>query len=140
MRRETRAAWDRELQRVHVPDGNDGDLRSFYTALYHAQLHPNVFTDVDGRYRGMDDRIHVARGRTHYSNFSSWDLYKSENQLLALIQPDRYREMLLSLLADHREGGKVPRWKEQSIDPAHMSGDPAIPMIAEGICRGEVAG
>ena len=140
MRREARAAWNRELGRVVVSGGGADDLRSFYTALYRAQLHPNVFTDVDGRYRGMDDRIHVARGRTQYSNFSSWDLYKSENQLLALIQPERYREMLLSLLADHREAGKVPRWKEHSIDPAHMSGDPAIPMIAEGVCRGEVAG
>jgi predicted alpha-1,2-mannosidase len=140
MRRETRAAWERELGRVAVTGGDAGDLRSFYTALYRAQLHPNVFTDVDGRYRGMDDRIHLARGRVQYSNFSSWDLYKSENQLLALMQPERYRDMLLSLLADHREGGKLPRWKEQSIDAAHMSGDPAIPMIADGICRGQVAG
>jgi predicted alpha-1,2-mannosidase len=140
MRREARAAWNRELGRVAVTGGSADDLKSFYTALYRAQLHPNVFTDVDGRYRGMDDAVHVARDRTQYSNFSSWDLYKSENQLLALIQPERYRDMLLSLLADHREGGKLPRWKEQSIDPAHMSGDPAIPMIAEGVCRGEVAG
>jgi predicted alpha-1,2-mannosidase len=140
MRREARAAWNRELGRVVVSGGTADAMRTFYTALYRAQLHPNVFTDVDGRYRGMDDGIHAARGRTQYSNFSSWDLYKSENQLLALIQPARYREMLLSLLADHREGGKVPRWKEQSIDAAHMSGDPAIPMIAEGVCRGEVAG
>ena len=140
MRRETRAAWERELGRVRVPAGNAGDLKSFYTALYRSQLHPNVFTDVDRRYRGMDDAVHVARGRTQYSNFSSWDLYKSENQFLALIQPERYREMQLSLLADHREGGKIPRWKEQSIDAAHMSGDPAIPMIAEAICRGDVAG
>ena len=71
-----------------------------------------------------------------YANFSSWDLYKSQNQLLALIQPRRYREMLLSLLADYREGGKLPRWGEQNVDAAHMSGDPAIPAIAEGVCRG----
>ena len=109
MRREARAAWNRELGRVAVSGGSDDALKSFYTALYRSQLHPNVFTDVDGRYRGMDDAIHRARGRTQYSNFSSWDLYKSENQLLALIQPERYREMLLSLLADHREGGKLPR-------------------------------
>ena len=140
MRKQTAAAWERELGRVKVTSSDAGALKSFYTALYRSQLHPNVFTDVDGRYRGMDDQIHVAKGRIQYSNFSSWDLYKSENQLLALIQPERYREMLLSLLADHREGGKLPRWKEHSIDAAHMSGDPAIPMIADGICRGEVAG
>ena len=138
MRAGTRAAWNRELSKVRVTGGSALDLKSFYTALYRSQLHPNTFTDVDGRYRGMDDRIHVAKGRTQYSNFSSWDLYKSWHQLAATIQPERYRDMLLSLLADHREGGFIPRWKEQSIDAAHMSGDPAIPMITDGVCRGLV--
>jgi len=136
MRLATRAAWNRELARVRVSGGSDLDLKSFYTALYRSQLHPNTFTDVDGRYRGMDDQIHEAKGRIQYSNFSSWDLYKSWHQLIATLQPGRYRHMLLSLLADHREGGFIPRWKEQSIDAAHMSGDPAIPMIADGVCRG----
>ena len=58
----TRAAWNRELSKVRVSGGTELDLKSFYTALYHSQLHPNVFTDVDGRYRGMDDQIHVAEG------------------------------------------------------------------------------
>ena len=138
MRTATREAWNRELSKVRVAGGSESDLKSFYTALYRSQLHPNTFTDVDGRYRGMDDQIHVAKGRTQYSNFSSWDLYKSWHQLIATIQPERYRDMLLSLLADHREGGFIPRWKEQSIDADHMSGDPTIPMIADGVCRGLV--
>ncbi len=138
MRSATRAAWNRELSKVRVSGGSELDLKSFYTALYRSQLHPNTFTDVDGRYRGMDDQVHVAKGRVQYSNFSSWDLYKSWHQLIATTQPERYREMLLSLLADHREGGFIPRWKEQSIDADHMSGDPAIPMIADGVCRGLV--
>ncbi len=136
MRSETRAAWNRELSKVRVTGGSDLDLKSFYTALYRSQLHPNTFTDVDGRYRGMDDQVHQAKGRIHYSNFSSWDLYKSWHQLAVTIQPERYRDMLLTLLADYRHGGFIPRWKEQSIDAAHMSGDPAIPMIADGVCRG----
>ncbi len=136
MRRRARSSWNDELGRVQVSGGGDLDTRSFYTALYHAQLHPNVFNDVDGRYRGFDDRIHHAGRLTHYANFSLWDLYKSQNQLLALIQPERYREMLLSLLAAYREAGKLPRWGEQNIDAAHMSGDPAIPAIADGVCRG----
>ena len=119
---------------MRVSGGTELDLKSFYTALYRSQLHPNTFTDVDGRYLGMDDQIHVAKGRIQYSNFSSWDLYKSWHQLIATIQPERYREMLLSLLADHREGGFIPRWKEQSIDADHMSGDPATAMIADGVC------
>src|SRR3954469_2767721 len=135
MRAAAHAAWSRELGKVAV-EGAPLDSRAFYTALYRASLHPNVFTDVDGRYRGQDDAAHVAGGRTQYANYSLWDTYKGENQLLALVQRGRYRDMLTSLLADAREGGKLPRWGEQSIDPAHMSGDPAVPMIADGVCRG----
>src|SRR3954466_7166867 len=136
MRAAARAAWARALGRVQVEGATIADRRAFYSALYRASLHPNVFTDVDGRYRGQDDDVHVAEGRTQYANFSLWDTYKGENQWLALTQRDRYRDMLTSLLADAREGGKLPRWGEQSIDPAHMSGDPAVPMIADGVCRG----
>jgi predicted alpha-1,2-mannosidase len=82
--------------------------------------------------------VHDSGSRTHYANFSSWDLYKSWNQLAAVLQPRRYRDMLLTLLANHRESGKLPRWGEQNIDAAHMSGDPAIPMITDGVCRGGI--
>jgi predicted alpha-1,2-mannosidase len=132
-----RRAWNRELGRVRVAsDASALDLRTFYTALFHAQQHPNTFSDVDGRYLGFDGQVHTATGRVHYANFSSWDTYKAQNQLLATIQPGRYREMLLSLAADYREGGRLPRWAEQNFDAGHMSGDPVIPMIADGVCRG----
>ena len=136
MRSAAHGAWNDQLAKLRVDGGTDADKRSFYTALYHALLHPNVFTDVDGRYRGFDDQIHVAEGRTQYANFSSWDTYKAQNQLLALLEPGRYADMLRSLLADAQQSDHLPRWGEQSYDAAHMSGDPAIPMIADGYCRG----
>jgi predicted alpha-1,2-mannosidase len=136
MRAATRAEWARQLGRVEVAGGTAPERRAFHTALYHAFLHPNVFGDADGRYLGADGRPHVAAGRTQYANFSSWDTYKAQNQLLALLEPERYRDMLRSLLATWREAGKLPRWGEQNLDAAHMSGDPVIPMIADAACRG----
>jgi predicted alpha-1,2-mannosidase len=139
MRARARAAWNRELARVQVEGGTPLDRRALGTALYHSFLHPNVFEDVDGRYRGADDRAHQSGARTHYANFSSWDTYKSQNQLFALVQPERLRDMLLSLLDVAEKGGRLPRWGEHSIDASHMSGDPVLPMIADGVCRGLVA-
>ncbi len=136
LRAAARAAWNRELARVQVQGGTALDQRTFYTALYHSLLHPNVFSDVDGRYVGFDGKVRRTVGRTQYANFSSWDTYKAQNQLLASVWPGRYRDMLLSLLADAREGGKLPRWGEQNLDAAHMSGDPAIPTVVDGYCRG----
>lgn len=136
MHSRARAAWNDALSAIVVKGGTPADTRAFYTSLYHAQLHPNVFQDVDGRYMGFDRQVHTAVGRTHYANFSSWDTYKAQNQLLATVAPERYRDMALSLLAAYEESGKLPRWGEQYIDASHMSGDPAIPMIADAACRG----
>src|SRR3954465_12807483 len=93
MRAAAYAAWNDELSKISVGGGTLADQRTFYTALYHALLHPNVFTDVDGRYRGFADQTHVPGGGPQYANFSSWDTYKAQNQLLALIEPHRYADM-----------------------------------------------
>src|SRR4051794_18332942 len=141
MRRDAYAAWNTELQRVQVEGGTLADKRTFYTALYHALLHPNVFEDVDHRYRGFDDVIRTVEGRTQYANFSLWDTYKAENQLLATLFPGRYADMLRSLLADaEQQGGKLPRWAQDNHDPGYMTGDPVIPMVADGVCRGVIDG
>jgi predicted alpha-1,2-mannosidase len=140
VRGRARAAWNAELAKVRVTGGTPLDQRTFATALYHSLLHPNTFSDADGRYRGFDNRVHRAVGRVQYANFSSWDTYKAQNQLLASLWPGRYRDMLMSLLADAREGGRLPRWGEQSTDAGHMSGDPAIPAIVDGYCRGVLRG
>jgi predicted alpha-1,2-mannosidase len=136
VRAAARRAWNVELAKVQVTGGTPLDLRTFYPALYRAALHPNVFEDVDGRYLGGDNQVRVADDRVHYANFSSWDTYKGQNQLLATLWPDRYRDMTLSLLAFARESGKLPRWGEQNLDASHMSGDPVIPMVVDGFCRG----
>jgi predicted alpha-1,2-mannosidase len=139
MRAAARTAWNRALGAIEVQGANPLDSKTFYTALYHSLLHPNSFTDVDGRYLGFDGQPHLAAGRTQYANFSSWDTYKSQDQLVTLIEPGRYREMLLSLLDDFRQSGKLPRWGEQNLDASHMSGDPTFPMIADGLCRGLIS-
>jgi predicted alpha-1,2-mannosidase len=130
-----RASWNHSLGAITVDGGLPTDRVAFTTALYHSLLHPNVFSDVDGRYRGFDDAVHVAVGRAQYANFSSWDTYKGQNQLLSMIEPERYREMALSLLADAQQGGRLPRWGEQNTDASHMSGDPIIPFLVDGLCR-----
>ncbi|HWG92977.1 MAG TPA: GH92 family glycosyl hydrolase, partial [Mycobacteriales bacterium] len=140
VRAEARRAWNRELGKVQVTGGAPGDLTTFYTALYHALLHPNAFSDVDGRYLGQDGVVRSSDSHVQYANFSSWDTYKGHNQLLATVWPDRYRDMVLSLLQVARERGNLPRWAEQNLDSAHMSGDPVIPMVVDGWCRGVLDG
>ena len=136
VRSRTRAAWNGALQTIDVDGGTLVDKRSFYTALYHAQHHPNVFEDVDGEYIGNDGVVHTASGFTYYTNFSLWDTYRTENQLLALIQPARFKDMMHSLLVIAEEGGRLPRWQLMDTYADFMNGEPAIPAIVDGYCRG----
>jgi predicted alpha-1,2-mannosidase len=133
----TRAAWNDALKTITV-EGNDLDKASFYTALYHAQHHPNVYEDVNGQYMGHDDQVHDSDAYTHYANFSLWDTYRGENQLLATIQPDRYRDMMTSLLKIYEEAGRFPQWAMNDALPDYMEGDPIQPTIVDGYCRGLV--
>lgn len=135
VRQAARAAWNDALGTIEVEGGTDADKTSFYTALYHAQFFPNRFDDVDGRYRGFDEVVRTT-AIPRYTQFSLWDSYRGQNQLLSVIDPVAYRHMITSLLDMARQGGTLPRWTFANTDPGHMSGDPVIQFIGEGWCRG----
>jgi predicted alpha-1,2-mannosidase len=135
VRSEARAAWNDALGLVEVEGGTDAEKTSFYTALYHTQFFPNLFSDIDGRYRGFDDVIRTSTF-PRYTQFSLWDSYRGQNQILSVIQPERYRDMIRSLLDMARQSGNLPRWTFANTDQHHMSGNPVIPFIGEGWCRG----
>jgi predicted alpha-1,2-mannosidase len=136
LRADTRDRWSEALETIEVDGGTDAEKTSFYTALYHAQHHPNVYSDVNGEYAGYDGRVHTVSGREHYANFSLWDTYRGENQLLATIDPARYRDMLLSLQEAYAQVGRFPQWAMNNAYPDYMVGDPIQPTIVDGYCRG----
>ena len=140
LRQKTRSEWSDSLSRIEVEGGTDADKTSFYTALYHAQQHPNVYSDVNGEYMGYDDRVHVTSDHEHYANFSLWDTYRGENQLLATIEPQRYRDMMLSLLDVYDQTGRFPQWAMNDALPDYMVGDPVQMTVADGYCRGLLDG
>jgi predicted alpha-1,2-mannosidase len=131
--RDARAAWNRMLERILVTGGTDTQRRIFYTALYHSLLHMNVFSDVTGEYRGFDGDVHRVRApqRIQYANFSGWDVYRSQVQLVALLEPAIASDMAQSLLnqADHNEG-VWDRWTHNTGATAVMAGDPSAPFVA----------
>ncbi len=130
------ASWNDLLNHIQVAGGAPNDMRTFYTALYHALLQPNTFSDVNGQYRGFDQRTHTAIGYTHYANFSGWDIYRTQIPLIALIAPEQVSDMMQSLVADAQEGGGLPRWSLANIDTGLMVGDPAAAILAEGLAFG----
>ena len=146
LRRKTWDRWNRLLRVIEVDGGLESDRTSFYTALYHALQHPNLFADADGRYVGFDDRVHrigargdpMPKGTEYYANFSFWDTYRGQVQLLQLVVPERFRDMAWSLEAVRRWGGRVPRWGLMNRYADFMNGEPAIQVLADAFCRGLV--
>jgi len=131
LRARAQGAWERELASIAIHGGTPDERTVFYTALYHALLAPMTGSDADGRYRGYDDKIHLADGWTYYEYFSLWDTYRSQNQLLALLRPQRARDIGRSLLAIDQQGGWLPRWGFANFDTNAMTGDPVTPFLAD---------
>ncbi|MGQ5313428.1 GH92 family glycosyl hydrolase [Xanthomonas arboricola pv. corylina] len=131
MRQRAQQAWRKQLASLQLDGASNDDRSVAYTALYHALLQPLTGSDADGRYRGFDDAIHRADGWTYYEYFSLWDTYRSQNQLLALLQPARARDIGRSLLAIHQQGGWLPRWGYANFDTNIMTGDPVTPFLVD---------
>jgi predicted alpha-1,2-mannosidase len=133
-------SWQRRLASIAV-DGGTADRQSvFYTALYHSLLHPNLAGDVDRRYIGFDRVVHAATDFTPYQNFSLWDTYRPQNQLIELLEPQVARDVALSVVAVGRDGGWLPRWALANSETNIMTGDPVTPFLVEAWSKGLLAG
>jgi predicted alpha-1,2-mannosidase len=133
-----RTSWNDALGRIEVRDGSESRRRVFYTALYHALLLPRIFSDVSGTYPGFAGSGHTetALGFTYYCDFSLWDTFRSEHPLLTIIDPERSRDMVLSLLAKAKQGGWLPIFPAWNSYTQEMIGDHAISMITDAYVKG----
>lgn len=131
-----RRQWNDDLGRIRVEGGTDNQQKVFYTALYHALLHPNVLSDVNGEYPAMQGaEIRTAQGN-RYTVFSLWDTYRNLHQLLTLVYPDRQLEMVRSMVQMYREWGWLPKWELYGRETFTMEGDPALPVIVDTWMKG----
>lgn len=132
------AEWERELGRIHIDTGSVATRRTFYTALYHTMLAPTLFSDVDGRYRGMDLAVHTLPSGSHnYSTYSLWDTYRALHPLLTLVQPERVPDLvngLIRMAAESPDG--PPVWPLQGVETACMIGYHSAAVVAEAIAKG----
>ncbi|WP_067507388.1 GH92 family glycosyl hydrolase [Actinoplanes sp. TFC3] len=139
-RAKLRSTWVDELDRIQIGGGSQDRRSVFYTALYHSLLHPNLAGDVDGQYVGFDRKVHTASGYTPYQNFSLWDTYRPQNQLLEMLAPDVARDVALSVVGIGRDGGWLPRWALANSETNIMTGDPVTPFLVEAWSKGLLKG
>lgn len=128
--------WEAELQKIKIRSESDELKRVFYTALYHTALSPTLYADADGEYRNAHGDIHtMPNGASRYTLFSLWDTFRALKPLFTLTQPDKYTDMLNSMLAFHDENGLLPVWDLSTWETNTMTGYHAIPVLADAILK-----
>ena len=151
VRAESHRQWEEALERVKVSGGSEEQKEIFYTALYHALLHPNVLNDVNGEYPLMQGGKYaaqngievvkpgigkVAKSHNRYTVFSLWDTSRNLHQLLTLAYPEKQIDMVRSMVDMYKEWGWMPKWELYGRETFTMEGDPAIPVIADTYLKG----
>ncbi len=128
--------WNEYLGKIEVKGENEDRITQFYTHLYRALIHPSVCSDINGEYMGADFKIHKAY-RKQYTNYSNWDTYRTQIQLLTMLEPDVASDVVVSL-QDFAEqsGGGFPRWVLANIETGVMQGDPTTILIANAYAFG----
>ncbi len=129
-------AWDNELGRISVDGGTPEQKITFYTALYHAFLAPNLYMDVDGNYRGRDLKVHHADGFNYYTVFSLWDTYRAAHPLYTLTEPKRDNDFIKTFLRQYEEGGMLPVWELSGNETECMIGYHSVPVIVDAYLKG----
>jgi predicted alpha-1,2-mannosidase len=136
VRSDAKAAWNAELNKITVKGGSASQLTNFYTSLYHVMSAPNLFMDVDGRYRGRDFKTHVAKDFSNYTVFSLWDTFRAAHPLYTLIDRERTRHFIKTFLVQYQQGGRLPVWELAANETDTMIGYHAVSVIADAVAKG----
>ena len=136
VRDEARKSWNDLLGRIEIDGVDEKAKRIFYTAFYHALLHPDDIADVDGRYRGADGKVAVSPNGHYYSTLSLWDSFRAQQPLIAEFVPERVDGIVQTLLLHWQAAGFLPIWGLAGRDNQCMVGSHAVPVIVDAYLRG----
>ncbi len=133
---QAREKWNNELSGIEIESTDSSQLRTFYTAMYHAYTAPVLFNDANGDYRGTDKNVYKNADFNNYSVFSLWDTYRAAHPLYTITQKNRVEDMVNSMLAIYQQQGKLPIWPLHGSETDCMVGYSAIPVISDAIFKG----
>lgn len=137
VRRAARQSWNEYLAKIDIETEDEDQRTMFYTALYHTGMQPNLFTDADGRYFGMDLKVHQGSVEEPvYTIFSLWDTFRAYHPLMTIINPDLNQAFIRSLIQKEREGGVFPMWELAGNYTGTMIGYHAASLVADAYMKG----
>lgn len=138
-RAETEQIWNKTLSAIRVKGGKTEDYTKFYTAMYHALLFPRTFSDADGSYPEFDGNKtirKIEKGHVYYCDFSLWDTFRAQLPLVSLVAPDKYEDMMKSLVLMAEQGGWMPIFPMWNSYTSAMIGDHANTALGDAYVKG----
>lgn len=128
--------WNKELSKIEISESNKDKLAIFYTALYHTMVQPNIAQDIDGKYRGRDNKVHEGEGFDYYTVFSLWDTFRAAHPLYTLIDKKRTADFINTFLKQYEQGGRLPVWELASNETDCMIGYHSVSVMADAMAKG----
>ena len=128
--------WEKKLSKIEINESDLNKKTIFYTALYHTMVQPNIAQDIDGKYRGRDNKIHQAEGFDYYSVFSLWDTFRAAHPLYTLIEKKRTADFINTFLKQYEQGGRLPVWELSSNETDCMIGYHSVSVMADAMAKG----
>ena len=127
--------WNNNLNNIVVEGRTEDDRTVFYTSLYHSELAPTTYSDFDGQYRGGDQKIHDALEYNYMTGLSLWDVFRAQNPLMTIVNPDVAVDIANTMLAHFDETGILPVWVLAGNETNTMTGYHSVSMLAEVILK-----
>jgi len=136
VKKEAEQLWDKQLSKIEITETDKDKLAVFYTALYHTMVQPNIAQDIDGKYRGRDNKVHAGEGFDYFSVFSLWDTFRGAHPLYALIEKKRTADFINTFLKQYEQGGRLPVWELASNETDCMIGYHSVSVMADAMAKG----
>ena len=136
VKQEAEQLWNKQLSKIEITEADLDKKTIFYTALYHTMVQPNIAQDIDGKYRGRDNKIHQAEGFDYYSVFSLWDTFRAAHPLYTLIEKKRTADFINTFLKQYEQGGRLPVWELSSNETDCMIGYHSVSVMADAMAKG----
>jgi len=129
--------WNKNLGQFIIDDDNEQRKELFYSFVYNTLVYPMLYSDVDGRFRGPDRKVHPSVGFPYYAGVVGfWDTFRAACPLLTILRPDVANDYVKTCLAHFDIFGQLPIWTLAGEENFQMIGLHSLPFIADCYYKG----
>ena len=137
IKKKAQEAWSAELDKIDIESENEALIEIFYTSLYNSLMYPMLYSDVDGKFRGPDFKVHQTDGFNYYGGvIGVWDTFRAACPLLTIVKPKVANDYVRTMLAHYKIFGQLPIWTLAGGETFQMIGLQSIPVIADCYNKG----